>query len=99
MNFEEAKSTFLLEHCAERCDGYQKDDACENCEINVAIKALDKMTELKKCPFCGSEARLNTCSGKYFVECTHETWCEVLPKTWLYNTEKEAIEAWNRRAE
>ena len=57
------------------------------------------MTELKKRPFCGSEARLNTCSGKYFVECTHETWCEVLPKTWLYNTEKEAIEAWNRRAE
>ena len=57
------------------------------------------MTELKKCPFCGSEARLNTCSVKYFVECTHETWCEVLPKTWLYNTKEEAIEAWNRRAE
>ena len=99
MKYDDAKSTFLLEHCAERCGGYQKDDACENCEINAAIEALDKMTELKKCPFCGSEARLNTCSGKYFVECTHETWCEVLPKTWLYNTEKEAIEAWNRRAE
>ena len=42
MKYDDAKSTFLLEHCAERCDGYQKDDACENCEINAAIEALDK---------------------------------------------------------
>lgn len=57
------------------------------------------MTELKKCPFCGSKARLNVCNEKYFVECSHENWCETLPKTWLYNTKGEAIEAWNRRAE
>ena len=57
------------------------------------------MTELKKCPFCGSKARLNVCNEKYFVECSHEKWCETLPKTWLYNTKGEAIEAWNRRAE
>ena len=42
MKYEDAKAIFLLEHCAERCDGYQKDDACENCEINAAINALDK---------------------------------------------------------
>ena len=42
MKYDDAKSTFLLEHCAERCAGYQKDDACENCEINAAIKAIDK---------------------------------------------------------
>ena len=42
MKYDDAKSTFLLEHCAERCDGYQKDDACENCEINAAIKAIEK---------------------------------------------------------
>lgn len=47
MKPEDAKSTFLLEHCAERCDGYQKDDACENCEINLAIKALDKQIPFK----------------------------------------------------
>ena len=85
MKYDDAKSTFLLEHCAERCDGYQKDDACENCEIDAAIEALDKqipftpetnnlkaenfvggrgMTELKKCPFCGSKARLNVCNEK-----------------------------------
>ena len=47
MNFEEAKSTFLLEHCAERCEGYQNDDACETCEINFAIKAIDKQIPKK----------------------------------------------------
>lgn len=57
------------------------------------------MTELKKCPFCGSSARLNVCNKKYFVECSHDNWCETLPKTWFYNTREEAIEAWNRRAE
>ena len=42
MKIEDAKAIFLLEHCAERCDGYQKDDTCENCEINAAIEALEK---------------------------------------------------------
>ena len=47
MKPEDAKAIFLLEHCAERCDGYQKDDACENCEINVAIKAIEKQIPKK----------------------------------------------------
>lgn len=42
MKIEDANAIFLLEYCAEECAGYQKDDACENCEINAAIKALDK---------------------------------------------------------
>ena len=42
MKYDDAKSTFLLEHCAERCEGYQNDDTCNNCEINAAIEALDK---------------------------------------------------------
>ena len=47
MNPNDAKSTFLLEHCAERCEGYQNDDACETCEINFAIKAIDKQIPRK----------------------------------------------------
>ena len=97
MKYEDAKAIFLLEHCAERCDGYQKDDACDNCEINAAIEALDKMTELKKYPFCGGEAKImgvgrdDICKFVYCGECLAETrGCD---------TEKEAIEAWNRRAE
>ena len=45
MKIEDAKAIFLLEHCAEKCGdygGYQEDWVCENCEINLAIKALDK---------------------------------------------------------
>ena len=82
MNFEEAKSTFLLEHCAERCEGYQNDDTCKNCEINVAIKAIDKQIpkkpEPKKdasgeyyvCPICGVYQEYST-AGKppYCVNC------------------------------
>ena len=47
MTPEDAKSTFLLEHCAERCEGYQNDDTCKNCEINAAIKAIDKQIPKK----------------------------------------------------
>ena len=69
MNFEEAKSTFLSEHCAERCEGYQNDDTCKNCEINAAIEALDKQIPKKPvskykyrdgenvCPSCETENR------------------------------------------
>ena len=77
MKAEDAKATFLLEHCAERCDGYQKDDVCENCEINVAIKAIDKQIPKKPvskykyrdgenvCPSCETE---NSCRIVMFWE-------------------------------
>ena len=91
MNPNDAKSTFLLEYCAERCDGYQNDDACENCEINAAIKAIDKQIpkkpEPKKdasgeyyvCPICGVYQEYLT-DGKppYCVNCGQALdWQEV----------------------
>ena len=91
MKYEDAKAIFLLEHCAERCDGYQKDDVCENCEINVAIKAIDKQIpkkpEPKKdasgeyyvCPICGVYQEYLT-DGKppYCVNCGQALdWQEV----------------------
>ena len=72
MKSEDARATFLLEHCAERCDGYQKDDTCKNCEINAAIEALDKQIPKKPvskykyrdgenvCPSCETENRCRT---------------------------------------
>ena len=77
MNFEEAKSTFLLEHCAERCEGYQNDDTCKNCEINVAINALDKQipkkAELKceyyVCPVCGVYQETSEGNPPYCINC------------------------------
>lgn len=41
MTNKQAKTTFLLECCGERCDGFIGDDTCKNCEIAVAINALD----------------------------------------------------------
>ena len=81
MNFEEAKSTFLLEHCAERCEGYQNDDACETCEINFAIKAIDKQIPKKPkpkkdasgehyvCPVCGVYQETSEGNPPYCINC------------------------------
>ena len=77
MKIEDAKAIFLLEHCAERCDGYQKDDTCKNCEINVAIKALDKQIpkkpELKGeyyvCPVCGVYQETSEGNPPYCINC------------------------------
>ena len=72
MKIEDAKAIFLLEHCAERCDGYQKDDTCENCEINAAIEALDKQIPKKRannswshyhCPVCGKSVNSKYCGN------------------------------------
>ena len=47
MKSEDANVIFLLEYCAEICNGYQKNDTCENCEIDAAMKALDKQIPKK----------------------------------------------------
>jgi len=54
---------------------------------------VSDMKELKRCPFCGGEAKIEgykifwaTCK-----ECTTETK--------VFDTKEEAIEAWNRRVE
>ena len=85
MKIEDAKAIFLLEHCAERCDGYQKDDACDNCEINAAIKAMDKQipkkTELKGeyyiCPVCGVCQETSEGNPPYCINCGQRLLWEV----------------------
>lgn len=60
------------------------------------------MPELKNCPFCGGNAftteyTYNLNPGRvlvHFVECNK---CHA--QTFEYDTEEEAIEAWNKRAE
>lgn len=87
MKSEDARAIFLLEHCAERCDGYQKDDTCETCEINAAIEALNKQMPKKPklkgeyyvCPICGVYQEYLT-DGKppYCVNCGQALdWQEV----------------------
>lgn len=43
----QAKATFLLEYCGERCDGFSGDDTCKNCEIAVAINALNAVQRVE----------------------------------------------------
>lgn len=54
------------------------------------------MAELKPCPFCGGE-NLNVRKGKYmwWIECCN-AYCGGSSGAKHYK--KEAIEAWNRRA-
>jgi Lar family restriction alleviation protein len=59
--------------------------------------------ELKPCPFCGETPELEAFIDrfnriKYGVECHGED-CEINLFTDWYADKKEAIEAWNRRAE
>ena len=85
MKYDDAKSTFLLEHCAERCDGYQKDDTCETCEINFAIKAIDKQIPKKPeikdeyyvCPVCGVYQETSEGNPPYCINCGQKILWEV----------------------
>ena len=85
MKSEDAKSTFLLEHCAERCEGYQNDDACETCEINFAIKAIDKQIPKKPeikgeyyvCPICGVYQETSEGNPPYCINCGQRILWEV----------------------
>ena len=65
------------------------------------------MTELKKCPFCGGEAKLNyeRIQGEdkgFWAQVKCKKCCGRSGGTWAgsYNAaERKEMEAWNRRAE
>ena len=85
MKSEDANVIFLLEYCAEICGGYQKDDACDNCEINAAIKALDKQIPKKPeikdeyyvCPVCGVYQETSEGNPPYCINCGQRLLWEV----------------------
>ena len=85
MKIEDIKAIFLLEHCAERCDGYQKDDTCKNCEINAAIEALEKQIPKKPeikdeyyvCPVCGVYQETSEGNPPHCINCGQRLLWEV----------------------
>lgn len=58
------------------------------------------MFELKRCPFCGGEAKLFTVksTGEFYVGCCNGL-CDVIPATWIVDNETEAVNAWNNRVD
>lgn len=85
MKIEDIKAIFLLEHCAERCDGYQRDDTCKNCEINAAIEALEKQIPKKPeikdeyyvCPVCGVYQETSEGNPPHCINCGQRLLWEV----------------------
>ena len=67
------------------------------------------MAELKPCPFCGGKVSIHPYSGLGFMlhhaheenpECPIASYeCDggILGGVYIYDTEEQAVEAWNRR--
>lgn len=57
--------------------------------------------ELKPCPFCGGEASIvgKRYEAKFCVGCDDDSCLGFSGLGWLYDSEQEAAEAWNRRSE
>lgn len=57
------------------------------------------MSELKPCPFCGGKARRYvSVTNQVHVYCPYSNHCRVHPRTDFYERQKDADDAWNRRA-
>ncbi len=60
------------------------------------------MAESKPCPFCGEPPAICEKHSRriveYSVACCNLS-CPCMPTTGEFDTEKEAIKAWNRRAD
>lgn len=54
---------------------------------------------LKRCPFCGGEGMLEQKNGlgTWIVQCSNNQCPASYMIGWDYDTEDEAVEAWNRR--
>lgn len=54
--------------------------------------------ELKKCPFCGGNTRLERINVPYAVGCDNSNCLGWYYKNWHFKERRDAIESWNKRA-
>lgn len=88
------------------CNGTKERDACDcggderKCDFYPERR---KTNELKPCPFCGGKAvmhRSRHTNNRFVVYCSNkDEKCKAEPCTNLFDTQEEAAEVWNRRAE
>ena len=56
--------------------------------------------ELKPCPFCGSPGVMRNVGTQWYVMCScGPDDCPAYPWTGYHESQKRAVEAWNRRAD
>lgn len=71
----------------------------------ICVRKEKRMIELKPCPFCGGEAKLDHWNGTAnvysFVRCQNTKECGIEGKRFIespsYASDERAIKAWNRR--
>ena len=101
---DEERKQFINEYCRNLGNIKIKCDYCkfvEDC-VDYGWDGCRKFTpKLKRCPFCGSEAKIGRIFGHDTVYCSECDAC-ILPSPYnsFANTEKElgkSIETWNKR--
>ena len=64
---------------------------------------MGRLNEVRPCPWCGKAPVIrktrNAHNRKSFVVGCYNDVCEVGPETFLYPTQREAVDAWNRYGE
>lgn len=90
---QDAFKEFCDRHTCSSCPAGRKTRMCVLGWLELEFK---EEVELRKCPFCGGEAKIIDISSSYI---TH-VWIECpkcLSRTVAFCNKEEAIDAWNRR--
>ena len=65
---------------------------------NIRVISNTRKSKLKPCPFCGHAPKVKHRDKGWYVKCMNSK-CDFAPNTSKnFNSEAEAIAAWNRRA-
>jgi Lar family restriction alleviation protein len=85
------------------CKQYER---CHHCPLGHPARLgicrfhwldLEYKEELLPCPFCGSEASINSGTEDHYVVCRNDD-CAAAIIARSFSSPEEAIAAWNRRA-
>lgn len=89
----------LKQNCKSGCPIRKKleEDNTGAFQCSLYWLELEYETKLKPCPFCGSEASINSGTEDYYVSCRNVD-CAAALVARSFSSEEEAINAWNRRA-